>query len=191
MGIEEAGFREFSRTEGTLKMEGMGQADEMPYTSRNLLNAEGTIGCAEVDTNGKACWMFISKTGRGVVMTMEGPSTGPLPVEVEGYHSIMCVGQGSAFEDSYKAHRDAVEGKGLVADEAWLRKAVPEIPQRAFQAAMKMMEGAAGLMEGMMQELGQAVEGAAKGVAEALGGAAAPKKAMKPAKPAKPKKKRK
>ncbi len=194
MGIEEAGFREFSRTAGTLKMEMMGQTDEMPYKSRNFLNAEGTIGCAEVDMNGKACCMFISKTGKGVVMTMEGERTGPLPVEVEGYHSIMCVGQESAFEDSYTAHRDAVEGKGLVADEAWLRKAVPEIPQRAFEAAMKLMEGAAGLMEGMMQEMGQAVEGAAKGIAEAVGGAVkagAPKKPKKPAKSAKPKKKRK
>jgi hypothetical protein len=191
MSIEEAGFREFSRTQGTLKMEMMGRVEEMPYKSRNFLNAEVTIGCAEVDANGKASCMFISKTGKGVVMTMEGESTGPLPVEVEGYHSIMCVGQESSFEDSLKVHRDAIEGKGPVADEAWLRKSVPEIPRRAFEAAKKMVEGAAGLMEGMMQEMGQAVEGAAKGIAEAMGGAGAPKKAKKPAKPAKPNKKRK
>lgn len=191
MGLEEAGFREYSRTSGTLKADTMGQTDEIPYASRNFVNGEGTIGCAEVDVGGKACCMFISKTGRGVIMTMEGESTGPLPVPVEGYHAIMCVGQESTFEDSYRVHRDACEGKGLVADEAWLRKTVPEIPQRAFAAAMKLMEGAAGLMEGMVQEVGRAFEGAAKGIAEALGGAgraAAPGKAKKTASAPKAKK---
>ena len=201
MGIEQSDFQEFSRTEGKLKIDVMGQHDEMPYTSRNFLNPEGTIGCAEVDVNGKAACMFISKTEKGVVMTMVGEGNGPFPIPVEGYHSIMCVGQECGFEDSYKAHQDAIEGMQILPDPGWLRTTVPDIPRRALDAAMKAIQGATGLVDGMMQEMGQALgqvmEGVAKGFAEAAGGIAgaavpeAPKKARKAGKAAKPARKSK
>ncbi len=199
MGIDQSGFQEFSRTEGKLAIVVMGQRDEMPYKSRNFLNAEGTIGCADVDVNNKSSCMFISKTEQGVVMTMVGENNGPFPLPIEGYHSIMCVDQESTFEDSFKAHQGALQGKRIVADQEWLRKTVPEIPRRALDAAMTLIQGATGLVEGMMKEmgqaLGQAVEGVAKGMAEAVGaigeaGAKAKvKKTGKTVKAGKPKKK--
>ncbi len=180
MGIEEAGFREFSQTEGKVSMMG----DQMPYKSRNFMNAEGTIGCAEVEVTGKACCMFISKTGKGAVMTMVGQANGPLPIPIEGYESIMCFADGSTFEDSYKVHQDALKGKAVVADGEWLKKTVPEIPQRAFDATMKMFQDFTGAMEGAMKQLGdamgQAMEAVGKGLSEALGGTAEAGEAKKP-----------
>jgi hypothetical protein len=211
MDIEQERFREFSRTKGKMSYESEGNVDEKEYASVNHLNSSATIGHSVVEVDGKPDHIFVSRTAKGIVLTMPGDQTGAAPFPVEGYGAVSTVKAGSPVKDYYDAHVRALAGDKPIADSAWLEKEVPMLPQRALDVTMKifsivceqmekMMSGMGNamgeMMEGMGKAMGQALEGMGEAMGDAVKGAAeaapkAPKKRARPARKAGPAPKRK
>ena len=175
MGFDEERFGQFSRTQGRLSYEAAGKVDEIEYRSANSLNMAGTIGFSAVEVDGKVDHIFLSRTGKGTVLTMPGEETGPAPFPMEGYLAVSTVAAGSPIGAFYEAHLWALAKEAPLADRAWLEHEVPVLPQRALEVTMKMFQivcdSMDGMMEGMGKAVGEAMEGVGKAVGEAMEGA--------------------
>jgi len=207
MNIEKESFREFSRTKGKMSYESEGNVDEKEYASANHINSSATIGYSEVEIDGKLDHIFVSRTSRGIVLTMPGNQTGAAPFPIEGYFAVSTVKEASPVKEFYDAHVRALAGDCPVADSAWLEKEVPMLPQRALEVTMKifaivcdqmdkLMSGMGNVMGEMMEGMGKAMGEALEGMGDAIKGAAeaaprAPKKRARPARKARPASKRK
>jgi hypothetical protein len=190
MDFEKERFEEFSRTKGKIRYEAEGEADEKEYASVNHINSSATTGYSEVEVDGKLDHIFVSRTAKGIVLTMPGNQTGAAPFPVEGYSAVSTVKEASPVKEFYDAHVRALAGDLPVADRAWLEKEVPMLPQRALDVTMKIFARVCDqmekLMSGMGNAMGEMMEGMGKAMGQALIGAAeaAPKKAQKgPARP--------
>ena len=214
MDFEAEGFKEFSRTQGKIRVELDGDVQEKDYSSVNFINTAGTIGYSEVTVDGRPDHIFVSRTAGGIVLTMPGEQSGPVPFPVEGYKALTSIKAESPITDCYGAHLQALAGETPVSDRAWLEEAVPLLPQRALDVTMKlfafaceqmekMMSGMGNamgqMMEGMGKAMGQAMDGLGKAMGEIVPGAGAeealpekvetveaPKKKTPPAPKAKP-----
>jgi hypothetical protein len=169
VGIDEEGFSEVSRSEGKLKLEFEGKAEEKDFRSRNFLNRAGTIGYAVVEVDGRPDHIFISNTAQGMVITMPGEQTGPSPLPIEGYAAISTVKAESPVGDYYAAHREALAGKDPLANDEWFREGLPGLPQRALDVSMKMFTLICEQMDQMMSSLGSAVGDVVEGLGKAMG----------------------
>ena len=173
-GFSDAGFKEFSQTDGTAKMAMMGQSEEIKYRSKNFINADGTIGYAEIMVDDVIDYMFLSKTAEGDVLTISGEEEGDMPSPVEGYLAFTVAPRESTCDNIYDEHMKALEGHKAIADEAWLKDETPRLPQRAMDIITKAMEtmlSAMGdIMGTMAQAMGDAFEEGFKGMGEAMGG---------------------
>ena len=182
MDIEQEQFRELSKTSGKVRFEAEGTAEEKEYSSDNFINSAGTMGYALVVVEGKPDFILVSRSERGIVLTMPGDQTGPSPLPIEGYAAISTVRSGSPLSEFYDAHIRALAGDKPLADRPWLEREVPVLPQRALDVAMKifsvvceqmdkLMAGMGSAMGEMMEGMGKAMGEALKGVGEAMGGA--------------------
>jgi len=169
MGIEEEGFSEIPSSEGRLRVEFEGKAEEKDFRSRNFVNRAGTIGYSVVVVDGKPDHIFLSNTAQGMVITMPGEQTGPSPLPVEGYAAISTVKAESPIVEYYSTHREALAGKDAISDGEWFRERLPGLPQTALDVSMKMFSLICAQMDDMMSGLGTAMEGVAEGVGKAMG----------------------
>jgi len=189
-------FKEFSKTQGKIRVELDGDVQEKDYSSVNFINEAGTIGCSEVTVDGRPDHIFLSRTAGGIVLTMPGEQSGPVPFPVEGYKTISSIKAESPVKEFYQAHQAALGGEAPLPDRAWLEEAVPLLPQRALDVTMKifafaceqmekMMSGMGNamgeMMEGMGKAMGEAMDGVGKAMGEALGGGAEENAPMKAA----------
>jgi hypothetical protein len=161
-GFKEAGFTEFSRTEGTMRIRMMGQVSEAQYTSVNHINGARNIGYCEVVADGKTGYIFLSRTSNGDVMTIPGDKDGPLPFPMEGFHCIMVAREDGPVENFYDGHIQGFGDLEPVMDEAFLKEEVPKLPQRSADVAVRLLE----IMMGTFAEMGGEIMGA---MAEAMG----------------------
>lgn len=166
--FDKEGFTEFSRTDGEIKVEFMGQPIEKGYSSKNSINTTGTIGLAEVSLDDQLSFMLLSKVDEGKVMTVSGDQDGPLPFQMEGFKVIMSVKEGNTAEAVYERHISVLGEDRPIADEAWLREEVPRLPQTATEIAAKVFEEIFGSMGDLMEGLGEAMGQMAQGLGEAM-----------------------
>lgn len=182
MDFEQERFKEFSRTKGKVRLEAEGNVDEKDYSSANHLNSSATIGYSAVEVDGKIDHIFVSRTERGIVLTMPGDQTGAAPFPIEGYCAVWTVKAASPVNVFYDTHVHAMAGDPPLADSVWLKKEVPLLPQRALDITMKifsivcdqmekMMSGMGNAMGEMMEGMGKAMGQALEGMGEAMGGA--------------------
>jgi hypothetical protein len=182
MNFMEERFKEFSRTKGRMRYEAEGNVDEKDFASANHLNSSATIGYSAVEVGGKLDHIFVSRTAKGIVLTMPGNQTGAAPFPIEGYSAVSTVKEASPVNEFYDAHVRALAGDCPVADSAWLEKEVPMLPQRALDVTMKifaivcdqmdrLMSGMGNVMGEMMEGMGKAMGQALEGMGEAMGDA--------------------
>jgi len=162
------GFKKFSETTGKAKMEFEGQTSEIQYKSKNSLNEACTIGCAEIDIDGVIDFVLISKTPSGDVLTVTGDDPGRAPFQIEGYHAFVCVPRQTPLEQCIEEHIKAFDGQEPVADKDWLMEQTPVLPQKALDAIVTVMKIAMGAMEGMMQEVGGAIQQGFEAIADSF-----------------------
>jgi len=174
MDFEGEGFKEFSKTQGKIRVDLDGDVQEKEYSSVNFINTAGTIGYSEVTVDGRPDHIFVSNTAAGIVLTMPGEQTGPVPFPVEGYKTLTSIKAESPITACYQAHLRALAGETPVPDRAWLEEAVPLLPQKALDVTMKIFAFACEQMEKMMSgmgnAMGQMMEGMGKAMGEAMDG---------------------
>jgi hypothetical protein len=170
-------FTMYTEAKNVAKVQFMDDNQEIPYTAKCFLNAKKTIGYAEVDIKEKHETIFLSKTAKGIVMTMTADKEGPLPMNAEGIHVIYGVPIDTPQEAMFGMHMKALGGETPLEDEPWLKEHVPELPQKSLDVAMMIMNqifssfgGAEGLMEALGDAMTGAMEGIGKGMAEAMQG---------------------
>lgn len=174
-------FTMYTEAKNVAKVQFMDDNQEIPYTAKCFLNAKKTIGYAEVDIKEKHETIFLSKTAKGIVMTMTADKEGPLPMNAEGIHVIYGVPMDTPQEAMFGMHMKALGGETPIEDEAWLKEHVPELPQKSLDVAMMIMNqifssfgGAEGLMEALGDAMAGAMEGIGKGMADAMQGIGGP-----------------
>jgi len=170
-------FTMYTEAKNVAKVQFMDDNQEIPYTAKCFLNAKKTIGYAEVDIKDKHETIFLSKTSKGIVMTMTADKEGPIPMNAEGIHVIYGVPIDTPQEAMFGMHMKALGGEAPLEDEAWLKENVPQLPQKSLDVAMMLMNqifsamgGAEGLMEALGDAMAGAMEGVGKGMAEAMKG---------------------
>ncbi len=169
MDFEAEGFKEFSRTQGKIRVELDGDVQEKDYSSVNFINTAGAIGYSEVTVDGRPDHIFVSRTAGGIVLTMPGEQSGPVPFPVEGYKALTSIKAESPITDCFEAHIQALAGEAPVADRAWLEREVPLLPQRALDVTMKIFAFACEQMEKMMSGMGNAMGQMMEGIGTAMG----------------------
>lgn len=157
--FDPADFDELPATKGVLKLEARGETEEIEYTARNFVNKERTVGYSASTGDGLTDCMFLSNTKDGMLLTMPGEERGAVPLKLDGYKTIYIIETEATPELSYKAHLEAIKDVELLSDEAWMKKEVPDIPHKAVKAMSNIFEAAADLMEGLVTDLGEAIDG--------------------------------
>jgi hypothetical protein len=171
------GFTKYLETKGICLVTFMDENTEIPYDAKCFINPKGTMGYAEVDIKEKHEFIFLSKTAKGDVVTMTGDQPGPLPIQAPGYFAIYGVPPDSPIEVCYATHRKALGEEAPLADENWLKVETPKLPQRTLDIAMiamgqvlEALGGVDGLMQNMANAMTGAMEGLGKGLEQAFSG---------------------
>lgn len=168
-GIADERFREVACPQGSLNLDVKEEHQKKEYRTRNFVNDAGTLGYAAVEVDGNVDYIFISKTDRGVVLTMPGEQTAPIPFTLEGYAAITTVAAGSPVSTAYDAHNRALAGEALRVEPGWLESELPGLPQRALDVTMKIFEIVCESMERMMEGMGEAMGEAMDRLTEVMG----------------------
>lgn len=150
----------------------MDETQEIPYTAKCFMNSRKTIGYAEADIKDKHEFIFLSKTAKGIVMTMTADKEGPIPLEAPGIHVIYGTPPDTPSDTMLAMHKRAMGSLPPEVDEEFLKKNVPLLPQKSLDAAMILMNqmlAAMGGAEGLMQALGDAMAGAMEGIGKGIG----------------------
>lgn len=164
MGFKDEGFKEFTRTSGTLKAQFEGEDQQVDYKAVNFINSAGTIGYAEVDANNIVGFIFLSRTRSGDILTFPGEGTGPLPFQIDGYKALTTIAQDSPVEVFYEEHKKASMGAEIMSDEAILKEEVLRLPQRTVELAMKVFETMVASMDVAMDQFAETMGGKAEDV---------------------------
>lgn len=162
-----ADFVELAPSKGKLRLQVLGQVDEMDFTARNFMNKAGTVGYSAVNVDDKVDHMFLSKVEGGKVLTIPGENAANIPFQIEGYRTITTTDPDASVEQAFEAHMAAMGEDAPIPDEAWLRKEVPETPQKATEVIAKVLEAVfkamgdfvEGMGQSMQQAMGQMFEG--------------------------------
>jgi hypothetical protein len=171
------GFAMYLETKGICLVSFMDERTEIPYNAKCFINPKNTMAYAEVDIKDKHEFIFLSKTAKGDVLTMTGDQPGPLPIQAPGYFAIYGAPPESPVEMCFATHLKALSGEAPVMDENWLKVETPKLPQKTLDIAMiamgqvlEALGGVDGLMQNMANAMTGAMEGLGKGLEQAFSG---------------------
>jgi hypothetical protein len=152
-------FEMISETSGALHIQMMGVDAEIPYSSKNHLNREGTIGYSLYEAGGRSAYVFLSRVGSLDVITMTGAVMGPSPAPIEGMR-VWSVPDGSGPEEHLAQHLSNLGEDQPERDPATLKEKLPHLAQRSSDITSKMMEAlmaSMGDLEGLESQMDEAL----------------------------------
>jgi hypothetical protein len=165
------GFAMFLETKGLALITFMDDNQEIPYNAKCFINPKGTMAYAEVDIKERHEFIFLSKTAKGDVLTMTGDQPGPLPIQAPGYFAVYGAAPDSPVETCFVTHLKALGEEAPLVDQDWLKVETPKLPQKTLDIAMiamgQVMEALGGV-DGLMQNMANALSGAMEGIGKGL-----------------------
>jgi len=141
---DEYGFHHFGGSNGTLRIDMMGDEMEVPFRARFFIDKRGEIGgaCAEMPDGEK--WLFLSRAETGDVYTQSGKRDGEMEVKKFPKELTRLVTTTKTDREGVLIAHIIACGAGVKSDTDGLKRDIARAPQKAADLAVEAMKQLAG-----------------------------------------------